>query len=142
MDVEYEPYFDDEPEMPRAWSLPDHWSPFEPIGNGISCSYCEIAPEIWTWKFRNDGTRKITVMTFRFQDEDGWRDGILPLSLKPGGICAPSAANPCPRHSSAVRLRARGEVLPHHAPGHQSAESGTLTFSKNPPAQLGTKGRV
>lgn len=66
------------------------WSAFSYVGDGVSVSFAQVQNTTWTWKFRNDGSRKITYMKFTYSYVDAntgqytTDSDVLPGSLKPG----------------------------------------------------------
>jgi hypothetical protein len=69
-------------------ALAESWSRWEPFANGadVSVSVSRVNKDTWTWRFRNDGPRTITFMTFEYSDKDGTHKDVLPGNLAPHAV--------------------------------------------------------
>ena len=74
------------------------WSTFLTCGSAVSVSYAKVDDKTYTWKFRNDGDRRITYLKFSYSYQDAdtnqpkTETDTLPGSLKPGEILGGWAA--------------------------------------------------
>jgi hypothetical protein len=71
-----------------ALAFAGNWSMWQSFSNnaGVSVSFSDVDSETYTWRFRNDGERTITFLSFEYTDKDGTHSDVLPGDLAPHAI--------------------------------------------------------
>lgn len=75
--------------------LPAHaenWGQYTYLGSGVSVSFAQVSYDTYTWKFRNDFSRRIIYMEFRYSYIDADTGilqidtDVLPVTLGSGEV--------------------------------------------------------